>query len=67
VQRILLSTANRTCPTNFRFWHTSGHAISTFVFLIEMIMFVGRFWHITQASVLGCRTLIMSRLIPKSP
>ena len=43
------------------------HAISTFVFLVEMIMFVGRFWHITQVSVLRRRTLVISRLIPKSP
>jgi hypothetical protein len=50
-----------------RFRHTSARAISIFVFIGEMTMFVGRFWHITQARVLGRRTLIISRLIPKSP
>jgi len=50
-----------------RFRHTSARAISIFVFIGEMTIFVGRFWHITQARVLGRRTLIINRLIPKSP
>jgi hypothetical protein len=32
------------------FGHTAERAISTFVFIVEITMFVGRFWHIAEAA-----------------
>jgi hypothetical protein len=47
--RSLRDEAIKPMPKTICFGHTSERAISTFIFIVETTIFLGRFWHLAQA------------------